>query len=120
MEEWRDIGKDGKKKCDPEVILVEKDFRQSLVQPPYTGGGTENNWFSVLPFSPEVWFVAPCLHLWLCQNRTCEERKDVLVQPLKHKMMGRKEEPQKPARGRIHEGGGGGCVCEQNWWGRWN
>lgn len=74
MEEWGDIGKHGNKKYDPEVILVEKDFRQSLVQPSYTEGGTENNWFSVLPFSPEVWFfssqilVTPRLHLWLCQN----------------------------------------------------
>lgn len=74
MEEWVDIGKVGNKKCDPEVILVEKDFRRFLVQPPYTEGGTENNWFSVLTFSPEFRFLSsqilltPCLHLWLCQN----------------------------------------------------
>lgn len=41
MEEWGDIGKDGKKKGEPQVIQVEKDLRQSLVQPPYTGGGMD-------------------------------------------------------------------------------
>lgn len=62
------IGNSGtmaRKKCDPKVIHVERDLRQSLVQPPHTRGGRgglKSNRFSVFPFSPEMLLVSllPC------------------------------------------------------------
>lgn len=105
----------GRKKCVPEVIEVERDRRQSLVQPPYTGGGRrglKSNQISVFPLFPEILWVSlfTCLlnplSSPLAFSKLNTRRKSFLAQPLKHKMMGRREEPRKPAGGRRHEGGG--------------